>query len=199
MDDATSQQPRPHAIHGVLGEPGILRRRQPLGELDPRILFRTQLQDFTAQHLGFDELLGARMPNAAIGIEVDDLLFPLVGRLDRHLGKECRHGEVVIERPGLGWMDVAANAVEPGPHKHQGGRLRKGLRSPARHGPEEIHGRTTEVAAVRCEQLANELIVRLVGQQRLAQPTIVYLHRFRPHVDRILALDPQQVTPLDAQ
>ena len=44
MNDAATQKPRPDAVGDVAGEPGILRRDQPVGERLPRIAVCQQLR-----------------------------------------------------------------------------------------------------------------------------------------------------------
>ena len=80
-------------------------------------------------------------------------------------------------------------------HEREGHGLRQRRRLLALDGAVEIDLRHAEVAAVRYQQLARELVVReIVGDGRV-DPLVIGLHRVGPEVDGELRLDAQQLAP----
>ena len=67
----------------------------------------------------------------------------------------------------------------------------------AGHGADEIRRADAEIAAGGGEQFAGELVVGLVGGQAVVDPLVVDGHRLGPDADGVLALDAEQVAPLE--
>ena len=64
-------------------------------------------------------------------------------------------------------------------------------------GPVVVRRRVAEVRAGGGQQLRGKRVVGLVGCNAVANPAMVRLHAVGPEVARELALDPQQVAPLE--
>ena len=92
---------------------------------------------------------------------------------------------------------MAAGAADAFAHEDQGGGFAEGARVLGGHGADEIGGADAEVAAGRGEQLAGELVVGLVGGEAVVDPLVVDGDGLGPDADRVLALDAQQVAPLE--
>ena len=174
LDDAPAEQPVPDAVDHVAGEPRVLRLDQPVGENGARVQPRREMR---ALAVG-ENRRGGRLFG---GIEVDDLLFPLVGGLVTDLRKERRH-----------FADPLSAARS---HKGEGHGLRQRRRLLALGGAVEIDLGNAEIAAVRHQQLARDLVVGHVVSDGGVNPLVVRLHRVGPQVDGELRLDAQQFAP----
>ncbi len=88
-------------------------------------------------------------------------------------------------RPGLG----------PRSHERQGHGGGDAFRRLVLDGAVEVDRADAEIAAAGGEQLADELVVRLVLGDRRPDPAVIGLGRIGPEIDGELRLDPQDVAP----
>ena len=169
VNDSPPQQPVPHPIDGVAGEPGVLGRREPLAQSGRAGRPGGQIHHVAAQQLRLHAFLLSRIPQSALGIEEDDFLFPFVGRLETDFAEEGGHAHVVVQSPLFRGMAMAA-ASQPGPHENQRRHVGKALRVLIAHGPIVIARSVSEIAAAGDQQLPDKLIVGLVLGDGVADP-----------------------------
>ena len=115
----------------------------------------------------------------------DDFLLPLAGGLVADLREEGRHARQLVGRPGLG----------PRAHERQGHGGGDAFRRPVLDGAVEVDRADAEIAAAGGEQLADELVIRLVLRDGRPDPAVIGLGRVGPEIDGELRLDPQDVAP----
>ena len=122
VNDAAPQQPEPDAVHDGFGEVRIAGRGEPCRQLAARIFLRAHLDGGA----GFREprlynRARSRVLQIRAEVRIDDLFLPFLGGFVIHAGEECGEAQVVIERPALLRMRVAAGAAEAFSHEDQGG------------------------------------------------------------------------------
>ncbi len=170
---------------------------EPGGEFHPRVFLVGQIEHVAAEELRLDDRLAQRMPQRRLGRGVDDLFFPLRGGLEPHLGEECAPSP--NRRPGSsfpkGWPWQRAQPILT-PMNTRAVALGDGLRVLVGDRPAEVGRAVAEIAPAGRQQLADELVVGLVLGDALADPEVIAHHGPGPEVDGKLALDPQQVAPL---
>jgi hypothetical protein len=120
------------------------------------------------------------------GIPVHDFLFPFRRGLDADLREKRRHAGQLISRP----------LVRTLTHERQRHRLRDAFRVAVLHGAIKIGLADLEIAAAGREQIAYELVVRLVLFDGGPNPVVIRLRCVGPQINGELRLHPQQVAPL---
>jgi len=113
------------------------------------------------------------------------LLLPLAGGFVADLRKEGGHARQTLLRPRIG----------PLPHERQGRGASEAFGRLVLHGAIEVDGADAEVASARCEHLPDELVIRLVGGDRLADPVVIGLGGIGPEIDGEFRFDAQNVAP----
>ena len=114
IDDAATMQVAPVAVDDALGEVGILRRRQPVGQADSRV--GVLLVEIAGERKrGGNGLAGAGMLDVGRGGQrVDDLFTLDRPRLAADSGKIRRELVILPLRPPFEWMVVTLVALETG-------------------------------------------------------------------------------------
>ncbi len=143
--------------------------------------------------MDFHRLAGARLLDFAGVLGEDDFfVLGVAPGFAADAGEGRRDAVVVVLRPALERMVVALRALDADAQEELGRRLGGVLRVAA--GPPVVGGRVLENAAAGGQQLAGELVERLVGQNALVDPAMELAHAGRLE---LLAVGAEDVAPLE--
>ena len=185
LNDAASQQPRPGAVDDVAREPRIVRPGQPAGEHLARIPVRQQ-SDRRAVRKGCQlRRIGHGLRVGRGGIEEDNFLLPFRCGFVTDVREKRREICPLFLRP----------VINPRSHERQRHGLRDSLRAFVLQGAVKIDRRHGEVAAAGREQVADELVIRLIFPDAVPNPLVIRLRGVGPEVHGKLRLDAQKVAP----
>jgi len=193
FDDAAAEEVRPHDVHEIAREVGILRRRQPVGEHRAAVL-AGDIGDFRPEEFRRHRASTEQMRDlTAAGVE-DDAFARVFGSLASNLAEKRGEAVVVVHRPAVERMVVALRALHPRAHEN----LRGVLRDFQRLLLDLIVVRRGVVkrAAARGEQLPHDFVDGHILRQLLVQPIEIEQRGLVAHFHVSIAADFQQLGKL---
>ena len=196
MNQASSKKMSPHPVHRRLGEKGILRSGQPIGQMPARIA-RFGLREFGplrwsrghrySAHRVFHLASRREIKSLGAGGNRRGQTRPLL----LHRAEVSSQLVEIILTPFFIRMVVTLGALQPGPQEQLAELCGQFRRIPT---VAINHRRTCPVVRPFSHQnISNKLIIRPIGPERFAQPLIEQEHALHPHPIRI---GPQEVSPL---
>ena len=197
INQAAVEEVLPVAIHERVREERIVLLPQPVGQREARIVVRGQFHRRVAQTRGLHRepvlLIALRRDRA---LRIDDFLARLRTRFARHLREERAEAVVIVLAPLLIRMMMALRALQPQTEEQ----LRRvlHLRVGRLHLTIPSHRRIFRDVTRRREHFADELIIRLVAHEAVANPRVERIRAAHIRLGlaiHVAALIPQQRTP----
>ena len=172
---APAHEIRPHPVHQRAREIGILGAHQPVGEMHAPVLGRIEGHGRTIQRRGRQRLQQLRMQHVAGGLGIHHDVARLVAVLQPHPREQVHQFVILLLRPLLQRMIMAARARHAIAHERLGRGLRQVDGILVQH--VVIQRAVLPRIARRREDFIRELVPRLVILHAVANPVVERPHR----------------------